>query len=39
MDVVLIPAYKPDEELLKLVEAILRGRCKIRIVEDGRGEE
>ena len=39
MDVVLIPAYKPDDKLIKLVEAIHREKFKILIVDDGSGEE
>ena len=39
MDVVLIPAYKPDEELIKLVNEIHGHRLSILIVDDGSGEE
>lgn len=39
MDVVLIPAYKPDEELIKLVNEIHSHRISILIVDDGSGKE
>ncbi len=39
MDVVLIPAYKPDEELIKLVDEIHSHGLSILIVDDGSGED
>lgn len=39
MDVVLIPAYKPDEELIKLVNEIYSEKLSILIVDDGSGKE
>lgn len=39
MDIVLIPAYKPDEELIKLVDRLYDEGLKILVVDDGSGEE
>lgn len=39
MDVVLIPAYKPDNELIKLVDEIHEKGLSILIVNDGSGEK
>lgn len=39
MDVVLIPAYKPDKELIKLVEELHSEGLQILIVDDGSGKE
>ncbi len=39
MDIVLIPAYKPDEELIKLVKEIEKEDLKLLIIDDGSGEE
>lgn len=39
MDIVLIPAYKPDEELIKLVNQIYNAGLQILVVDDGSGEE
>ena len=34
MDIVLIPAYKPDEELIKLVQQIYKEGLQILVVDD-----
>ena len=39
MFVVLIPAYKPDGELIKLVEKLSRYQLGILVVDDGSGAE
>lgn len=39
MDIVLIPAYKPDEELIKLVQEIYKEGLQILVVDDGSKEE
>ena len=39
MDIVLIPAYKPDEELIKLVQQIYKEGLQILVVDDGSKEE
>ena len=39
MDMVLIPAYKPDGELIKLVDEIHKEGLQILIVDDGSGTE
>ncbi len=39
MNVILIPAYKPDEELLKLIDRLEDKRLPMLIVDDGSGSE
>ena len=39
MVVVLLPAYKPDEELVKLVEKLNKESFSCLVVDDGSGEE
>lgn len=39
MDIVLIPAYKPDEEFIKLVNRLYDKGLQILVVDDGSGEE
>lgn len=39
MNAILIPAYKPDEELLKLIDALKERQLSILIVDDGSGSE
>ena len=39
MVVVLIPAYKPDEELIKLVEELNKRELSVLVVDDGSGIE
>lgn len=39
MNVILIPAYKPDEELLKLVDALEEKQLSMLVVDDGSGSE
>ncbi|MBO5238390.1 MAG: glycosyltransferase family 2 protein [Lachnospiraceae bacterium] len=39
MNVILIPAYKPDEELLKLIDALAEKQLAILVVDDGSGSE
>lgn len=38
MDVVLIPAYEPDEELVKLVPRLKEAGFAVLVVDDGSGE-
>ena len=39
MVVVLIPAYKPDVELIKLVNKLNNDRISVLVVDDGSGSE
>lgn len=39
MNVILIPAYRPDEELLKLIEKLSEQQLSMLIVDDGSGVE
>lgn len=39
MNVILIPAYKPDEELLKLIDKLADKHLSMLIVDDGSGSE
>lgn len=39
MSVVIIPAYKPDETLLDVVDKLWTYGCEIIVVDDGSGEE
>ena len=39
MVVVLIPAYKPDEELIKLVKKLNKESFSVLVVDDGSGQE
>ena len=39
MVVVLIPAYKPDMELIKLVDKLSEEKLSILVVDDGSGKE
>ncbi len=39
MNVILIPAYKPDEELLKLIDQLHSRHLSILVVDDGSGED
>ena len=38
MDVVLIPAYEPDEELVKLVPRLKEAGFAVLVVDDGSGD-
>lgn len=38
MDVIIIPAYEPDKELIKLVEKLSLDKFTIVVVDDGSGE-
>jgi glycosyltransferase involved in cell wall biosynthesis len=38
MDVILIPAYEPDKELIKLVDKLTESQFTIVVVDDGSGE-
>lgn len=38
MDVIIIPAYEPDEQLIKLVEKLQQSDFTIVVVDDGSGE-
>ena len=39
MDIVVIPAYKPDETLIKITDQLWAYGCQIIVVDDGSGEE
>ncbi len=39
MDVILIPAYEPDEKLVSLVRELWENEFKIVVVDDGSGEK
>jgi len=39
MNVVLIPAYEPDEKLIKLIDDLSKTNYKIIVVDDGSGKE
>lgn len=39
MSVVIIPAYKPDEALVKITDKLWAYGCRIVVVDDGSGEE
>ena len=39
MDIVLIPAYEPDRELVKIVEQLKNHDFKVLVVNDGSGKE
>lgn len=39
MDIVLIPAYEPDKELIKLTEGLKEKGFEILVVDDGSGEK
>ncbi len=38
MDVVLIPAYEPDHQLIKLVDELAKSEFKIVVINDGSGD-
>ena len=38
MNVILIPAYEPDRQLVKLVGELVENDFKIVVVDDGSGE-
>lgn len=39
MDIIVIPAYKPDEALIKITDQLWAYGCQIIVVDDGSGEE
>ena len=39
MDVVIIPAYKPDETICDIADKLWSSGCKIVVVDDGSGRE
>ncbi len=39
MDIVLIPAYEPDHQLIKIVEELIRNNLHVVVVNDGSGDK